>query len=106
MGDKSEWLKIAGAMFLPNIQGFTLSRSLEYRKTLREWYPTLKFPPYRPPNYLFAPVWTSLYCGMGYASYLVYKAGGGFTGDARLPLALYGTQLALVRSGDIFFKVN
>lgn len=96
MSNYLEYLKIAGAVILPNTFGIYYSTRPDYRKNLREWYETLKFPSYKPPNYVFGPVWTTLYSGMGYASYLVYKNGGGFNGAAKLPLALYATQLAMV----------
>lgn len=82
-----------GAVVLPNVGGW--AGSYYTSKSIKTWYESLKRPEWRPPNKAFAPVWTSLYCGMGYASYLVWKNGDGFNGLAKGPLILYGTQLAL-----------
>ena len=40
---------------------------------VREWYPSLIPPPGRPPNWLFAPVWTALYIAMGVAAWRVWR---------------------------------
>ncbi|XP_054711666.1 translocator protein-like [Uloborus diversus] len=84
---------LAAAVALPHVGG--ISAAFITRKEVKTWYETLRRPSWRPPNWAFAPVWTTLYTGMGVASYLVWKEGGGFEGEARAPLILYGTSLAL-----------
>jgi len=58
-----------------------------------EWYERLKKPSWRPPNRLFAPVWTILYLMIAVSGWLVWRQAG-FVGAA-LPLAVYGLQLVL-----------
>ena len=38
-----------------------------------EWYATLNRPSFSPPNWLFGPVWTTLYILMGISLYLIWK---------------------------------
>lgn len=37
------------------------------------WFETLHHPSFRPPNWLFGPVWTSLYILLGISLYLIWR---------------------------------
>ncbi|HEY0181598.1 MAG TPA: TspO/MBR family protein [Rhodopila sp.] len=58
-------------------------------RAVHQWYATLRAPAGTPPNWVFAPVWTSLYVMIGTAAWLVWKRLG-----AGQPLRLWGWQLA------------
>ena len=43
------------------------------RASITTWYPTLVKPSFNPPNWIFAPVWTSLYVMMGVAAGFIWN---------------------------------
>jgi len=58
-----------------------------------EWYRQLDKPSWRPPDWLFAPLWTALYAMIALSGWLVWRQAG-FAGAA-LPLTVYAIQLIL-----------
>ncbi len=61
---------------------------------LAPWYAGLVKPSFNPPNWIFAPVWTTLYVLMAYAVWRILKAPA--SGSARrTALTLFFLQLAL-----------
>ncbi len=71
----------------------------------REWYSELAKPSWTPPNWLFAPVWTALYCAMGVAAWLVWQRAG--LRRAWLALSFFLLQLILNAAWSwLFFGVH
>ncbi len=58
---------------------------------VKTWYPTLIRPPGTPPDWLFGPVWTTLYILMGIAAWRIWRQGGA---ARRAALGLWFAQLA------------
>jgi translocator protein len=66
------------------------------------WYAGLVKPPFNPPGWVFAPVWTILYAMMGLAAYLVYEKGPRRP-EVRKALAVFAGQLVLNALWSIVF---
>lgn len=66
------------------------------------WFENLQKPAWNPPNWVFAPVWTTLYLMMGVALWLVWKSDAPAR-TKRPALTLFGVQLALNFIWSILF---
>jgi tryptophan-rich sensory protein len=58
------------------------------------WYAALRKPAFTPPNWLFGPVWVSLFLLMGLSAFLVWRRGLDQHG-VKLALSLFVFQLLL-----------
>jgi translocator protein len=65
------------------------------------WYPTIAKPSFNPPNWIFGPVWTTLYVMMAIAAWLVWRRAG-FAG-ARTAFVLFIVQLVLNSLWSVLF---
>jgi tryptophan-rich sensory protein len=66
------------------------------------WYAGLAKPSFNPPNWLFGPVWTTLYALMGVAAWLVYEKGVKRP-DVKKALSVFAAQLILNALWSIVF---
>lgn len=66
------------------------------------WYAVANKPWFNPPNWIFGPVWTTLYILMGIALYLVWRSDAATT-IKNTALALFAVQLTLNFFWSIIF---
>jgi len=102
-------MKFKPVAFLINIVitlGIGALGGLATSESVKTWYPTLNKPSFNPPNWLFAPVWTSLYILIGIAAYLVWIKREKIAHFPRV-LAIYFIQLILNLCWSfIFFSLH
>lgn len=98
------WGKLLISLTIPQLAG--LIGSLFTMPVIPGWYASLARPELAPPNWIFGPVWTTLFVLMGIALYLVWRT------KPLLPAArtrkhhaliIFGTQLILNTLWSIIF---
>lgn len=95
-----QWLALAG--FIALSQGAGIIGSLATTPAIRPWYSPLLKPDLAPPNWVFGPVWTTLFLLMGIAAFLVWRVGVRRKG-VRLALIVFCLQLALNTLWSVIF---
>lgn len=79
-------------LFMPLLIGF--AGSIFTRDNIPGWFVTLQKPAFTPPDWVFAPVWTTLYILMGISLFLVLQKGLGDI-NVRRGVLLFAVQLVV-----------
>jgi benzodiazapine receptor len=90
--------RLVVSLAIPQLAG--LLGSIFTAPAIPGWYASLVKPAFNPPNWIFAPVWTSLFFLMGISLFLVWERKGEKFGIAVL---VFGVQLALNVLWSILF---
>lgn len=92
--------KLVASILIPLIIGFL--GSIATMAEIPTWYAALSKPSWAPPNWLFGPVWTTLYVLMGISLYLVWREGLDRL-DVRFAILIFAVQLLLNLLWSIVF---
>lgn len=100
----SSFVKLLIAIAIPvlvgGISGFFTVTGVD------SWYQTIQKPSWNPPNWVFGPVWTTLYVMMGIALWLVWKEDTSRE-LKMIAFILFGVQLILnFLWSFVFFKLE
>lgn len=96
----NKWIKIIIAVLICQSAG--IIGSIFTYPSIETWYANLEKPFFTPPNWLFGPVWITLYTLMGISLYLVWERGLGKEEVRSALLAFFG-QLILNSIWSIVF---
>ncbi len=103
MTERTRW--IGFAVFLVICLGAGGLGAIATTPEIDGWYKTVAKPTWNPPNYVFGPVWTTLFAMMAIGAWLVWRRAGFVA--VRVPLLLFSVQLILNVSWSwIFFGLH
>ncbi len=86
------WLKLIITIVGSQLAG--LIGTIFTTPSIPTWYASVEKASLNPPNWVFGPVWTTLYLLMGIAAFLVWKNGWNRK-DVKIALGLFVLQLVL-----------
>jgi len=93
-------LKLIAAIIFAELAG--IIGSLFTFSSIPTWYVTIIRPTFSPPNWIFGPVWTTLFALMGIALFLVWQKGIARK-DVKVAVAIFLVQLILNTIWSIIF---
>jgi len=97
-------IKFVISILICQLAGFV--GSLFTTPSIPAWYRDLTKPSFTPPNWLFSPVWITLFVLMGVSAFLVWQKGWRHP-HVQLALIIFCLQLALnVLWSFLFFKLQ
>ena len=91
---------LIGSILIPLVIGYI--GAIVTLPQISTWYSTLSKPWWSPPNWLFGPIWTTLYLLMGVALFLVWREGL-HRRDVRFAILIFGVQLAINLLWSVLF---
>ena len=100
---KTTWItivKLVVSILVCQLAGFI--GSLFTTPNIATWYAGIQKPAFNPPNWIFGPVWITLYVMMGIAAFLIWNKGWNVVG-VKMALAIFLVQLILNSFWSIAF---
>ncbi len=97
---KSDILKLIVSLIICQLAGFV--GSLFTTPSIPTWYASLDKPAFTPPNWVFSPVWISLFVVMGISLFLVWQKSLHYPGVSGA-LFWFGIQLILNMLWSVLF---
>ena len=90
--ERDKIVKLIAAILVCQLAGIT--GSFFTTPNIATWYASISKPAFTPPNWIFAPVWTTLFLLMGISLYLVWEKGFEKK-EVKLAISVFGVQLVL-----------